>query len=142
MASTQCWTAWAGKEVLTACTRCPVASSHTHTIAVLLPLCTCRPKKCKEAIDMGLELFQQRKYQEAIAMFNLALELPGQGAYRLPNSPREYRCVSGVCPVVHSRRACATWTADRVGAVPVLCWYKCPGQLARSACTSVDVFAT
>jgi hypothetical protein len=24
-------------------------------------------------------------------MFNLALELPGNGAYRLPGSPREYR---------------------------------------------------
>ena len=27
-------------------------------------------------------------------MFNLALELPGNGAYRLPGSPREYSCPS------------------------------------------------
>ena len=27
-------------------------------------------------------------------MFNLALELPGNGAYRLPGSPREYLCPS------------------------------------------------
>jgi hypothetical protein len=31
---------------------------------------------------------------QAIAMFNLALELPGNGAYRMPGSPREYSCPS------------------------------------------------
>ena len=50
-----------------------------------------RPKRCKEAIDKGLELFQQKKYQAAVDLFNLALELPGNGAYRLSGSPREYR---------------------------------------------------
>lgn len=58
------------------------------------PTAAAGPKKCKEAIDKGLELYGQRQYQEAIAMFNLALELPGNGAYRLPTSPREYSCPS------------------------------------------------
>ncbi|KAG2501197.1 hypothetical protein HYH03_001011 [Edaphochlamys debaryana] len=53
-----------------------------------------RPKRCKEAIDKGLELFQQKKFEEAVAMFNLALELPGNGAYRMPGSPREFSCPS------------------------------------------------
>ncbi|KAF5831177.1 hypothetical protein DUNSADRAFT_13480 [Dunaliella salina] len=52
------------------------------------------PRKCKEAIDKGLELFQAKDFQGAIAMWNLALELPGNGAYRLPSSPREYSCPS------------------------------------------------
>lgn len=52
------------------------------------------PRRCKDAIDAGLELFAQREYQRAIDSFNLALELPGNGAYRLPGSPREYLCPS------------------------------------------------
>ncbi len=36
-------------------------------------------------------------------MFNLALELPGNGAYRLPGSPREYRWAVGP----HAGRAVA-----------------------------------
>ena len=51
----------------------------------------CSPKRCKDAIDAGLVLFKARKFQDAIAMFNVALELPGNGAYRLGGSPREYR---------------------------------------------------
>lgn len=53
-----------------------------------------RPKRCKDAIDAGLILFKERKYQDAVAMFNVALELPGNGAYRLGGSPREYSCPS------------------------------------------------
>ncbi|PNW77501.1 hypothetical protein CHLRE_10g439350v5 [Chlamydomonas reinhardtii] len=53
-----------------------------------------RPKRCKEAIDKGLELFKQKQYDQAVAMFNLALELPGNGAYRLQGSPREFSCPS------------------------------------------------
>lgn len=56
----------------------------------------CRYKRCKDALDAGLALFGEKKYQDAIAAFNLALELPGNGAYRLPSSPREYRCGDGV----------------------------------------------
>ena len=52
-----------------------------------------RPKSCKQAIDKGLELFQDKKFQEAIDMFNVALELPGNGAYRLAGSVREFRYV-------------------------------------------------
>jgi hypothetical protein len=36
----------------------------------------------------------RRAAQAAIDAFNLALELPGNGAYRLPGSPREYLCPS------------------------------------------------
>ncbi|KXZ46479.1 hypothetical protein GPECTOR_43g915 [Gonium pectorale] len=53
-----------------------------------------RPKRCKEAIDKGLEAFKAKQYDQAISLFNLALELPGNGAYRLPNSPREFSCPS------------------------------------------------
>ena len=53
-----------------------------------------RPRRCKEAIDKGLACFGSKQYQEAIDLFNLALELPGNGAYRLPGSPREYSCPS------------------------------------------------
>lgn len=53
--------------------------------------CPRSPKRCKEAIDKGLELFQAKQYQQAVDMFNLALELPGNGAYRLAGSPREFR---------------------------------------------------
>eukprot|EP00199_Chlamydomonas_sp_CCMP681_P005391 CAMPEP_0119108550 /NCGR_PEP_ID=MMETSP1180-20130426/15055_1 /TAXON_ID=3052 ORGANISM="Chlamydomonas cf sp, Strain CCMP681" /NCGR_SAMPLE_ID=MMETSP1180 /ASSEMBLY_ACC=CAM_ASM_000741 /LENGTH=236 /DNA_ID=CAMNT_0007094175 /DNA_START=123 /DNA_END=830 /DNA_ORIENTATION=+ len=52
------------------------------------------PKKSKQAIDAGLALFAVKDYQAAIQMFNLALELPGNGAYRLTGSPREYSCPS------------------------------------------------
>eukprot|EP00879_Flechtneria_rotunda_P028949 GHRR01031191.1.p2 GENE.GHRR01031191.1~~GHRR01031191.1.p2 ORF type:complete len:123 (+),score=51.55 GHRR01031191.1:30-371(+) len=34
-------------------------------------------KRCKEAIDAGLEAFRGKDYQGAIQLFNLALELPG-----------------------------------------------------------------
>eukprot|EP00775_Hariotina_reticulata_P003889 gene3890-4144_t len=51
-------------------------------------------KKCKDAIDAGLEAFQRKDYLAAIDLFNTALELPGNGAYRLSGSPREYACPS------------------------------------------------
>jgi hypothetical protein len=63
----------------------------------MLSLCLSgRPKSCKQAIDRGLDLFKQQLYQEAVDMFNLALELPGNGAYRLAGSVREFRyeCLS------------------------------------------------
>jgi tetratricopeptide (TPR) repeat protein len=53
-----------------------------------------RFKRCKDAIDAGLEAFQAKDFRAAIDLFNLALELPGNGAYRLPGSPREYSCPS------------------------------------------------
>uniref|UniRef100_A0A383WE94 Uncharacterized protein n=1 Tax=Tetradesmus obliquus TaxID=3088 RepID=A0A383WE94_TETOB len=51
-------------------------------------------KRCKQAIDAGLEAFAAKQYSQAIDLFNLALELPGNGAYRLSGSPREYACPS------------------------------------------------
>lgn len=38
-----------------------------------------RPKTCKGAIDRGLELFVEKRHQDAIDMFNMALEV----CYRL-----------------------------------------------------------
>lgn len=52
------------------------------------------PHRCKEAIDAGVSLFKEKKFDEAIAMLNLALELPGNGAYRLSGSIREFSCPS------------------------------------------------
>ena len=52
------------------------------------------PRRCKDAIDAGLALFSGGDYAGAIESFSLALELPGNGAYRLPGSPREYLCPS------------------------------------------------
>ncbi|KAJ9528654.1 hypothetical protein QJQ45_020564 [Haematococcus lacustris] len=52
------------------------------------------PKRCKDAIDKGLQLFSAGEYRAAIDYFNLALELPGSGAYRMAGSPREYSCPS------------------------------------------------
>ena len=39
--------------------------------------------------------FQAKQYQEAVDMFNVALELPGNGAYRLAGSVREFRWEGG-----------------------------------------------
>lgn len=36
-------------------------------------------KRCKDAIDAGLAAFQARDYMGAIDLFNMALELPGNG---------------------------------------------------------------
>lgn len=73
---------------------CPSHAASTSSCSTRLqPPARRSPKRCKEAIDQGLALFQEKKIAQAIDMFNLALELPGNGAYRLPGSPREYRCV-------------------------------------------------
>ena len=54
-------------------------------------LVVCSPKVCREAIDLGLELYQEQKFAEAIAMWQKALELPGSGAMRLAGTVREFR---------------------------------------------------
>lgn len=48
---------------------------------------------CKEAIDAGLELFKEKRYDEAIEMFKAALELPGMARVRY-NSPRWFNVPS------------------------------------------------
>lgn len=35
-------------------------------------------KKCKEALDAGLEAFASKQYSKAVELFSLALELPGE----------------------------------------------------------------
>lgn len=52
------------------------------------------PRRSKEAIDAGLAAFAAGDPDAAIALFNLALELPGNGAFRLPGRAREYSCPS------------------------------------------------
>jgi tetratricopeptide (TPR) repeat protein len=52
------------------------------------------PKRSKDAINAGLELFAQENYAGAVEMFQLALELPGSGFMRMAGSPKEYACAS------------------------------------------------
>mmetsp|Transcript_28679 Transcript_28679/g.80745 ORF Transcript_28679/g.80745 Transcript_28679/m.80745 type:complete len:218 (-) Transcript_28679:201-854(-) len=52
------------------------------------------PKNCKQAIDVGLELYRQKQFSEAIAVFQKSLELPGSGVMRLSGTVREYSCPS------------------------------------------------
>ena len=58
------------------------------------------PKACREAIDLGLELYQQAKFAEAIEMWQKSLKLPGSGAMRLSGTVREFRL--GTIFVCHS----------------------------------------
>lgn len=51
------------------------------------------PKTCKEAIDAGLKMFNEGKYDEALELFQSALELPGQAMVRY-NSPRWFNVPS------------------------------------------------
>jgi tetratricopeptide (TPR) repeat protein len=68
----------------------PVLPGPLHTHCLLHH----SPSRCKEAIDEGLAKFAAKDFQAAIDLFNLALELPGNGAYRIAGSPREYSCPS------------------------------------------------
>jgi tetratricopeptide (TPR) repeat protein len=52
------------------------------------------PKRSKDAINAGLDLFTQANYTGAVEMFQLALELPGSGFMRMAGSPKEYACPS------------------------------------------------
>eukprot|EP01024_Parvocaulis_polyphysoides_P060491 TRINITY_DN6606_c0_g2_i3.p1 TRINITY_DN6606_c0_g2~~TRINITY_DN6606_c0_g2_i3.p1 ORF type:complete len:283 (+),score=43.13 TRINITY_DN6606_c0_g2_i3:321-1169(+) len=52
------------------------------------------PKMCSEAISLGLQQFEKQNYYEAIELFTVSLELPGNGAYRFADSVREYSCPS------------------------------------------------
>ncbi len=52
------------------------------------------PRRSKDAINAGLDLFQQENYTGAVEMFQLALELPGSGFMRMAGSPKEYACAS------------------------------------------------
>jgi len=51
-------------------------------------------QRCKEAIDDGLALFQEGKYNDAVLAFEAALELPGTGIMRLSGTVKEYACPS------------------------------------------------
>ena len=53
----------------------------------------CRPRKAGEAIALGIEKLQGGDPRAAIDLFQRALELPGNGAYRLAGTPKEYMSV-------------------------------------------------
>jgi hypothetical protein len=57
-----------------------------------------RPKTSSEAIRKGIEVLKAGQPQEAIALFQLALELPGNGAMRFAGTVREYRFASRTLP--------------------------------------------
>lgn len=52
------------------------------------------PQRCRDAMQAGLQLMEEKKYKEAIDMFQLSLELPGNGFMRISGSPIEYACPS------------------------------------------------
>jgi len=52
------------------------------------------PRRCKDAIDRGVAALTAGDADGAVALFTLALELPGNGAFRLPGRAREYSCPS------------------------------------------------
>ena len=83
-----------------------------------------RPRLCKDAIAMGVAAHQAGNYEEAIALYNRALELPGSGAYRLSGTQLICRHV-----IVALRRS---WTGTSRPAT-TLCgasWKDC-GAMAR-----------
>ncbi|KAK9811503.1 hypothetical protein WJX72_004946 [[Myrmecia] bisecta] len=49
---------------------------------------------CGEAIKQGTAKLQAGKHEEALELFQQALELPGNGFFRLAGTVREYRCAS------------------------------------------------
>mmetsp|Transcript_33832 Transcript_33832/g.80304 ORF Transcript_33832/g.80304 Transcript_33832/m.80304 type:complete len:221 (-) Transcript_33832:158-820(-) len=55
---------------------------------------TDEPKTCREAIDMGLEFYETKDFQQAIDLWQKSLELPGSGSMRLSGTVREYSCPS------------------------------------------------
>ena len=50
-----------------------------------------RPATAGEALSMGVERLNAGEAEAAVELFQAALGLPGKGAMRLKNSPREYR---------------------------------------------------
>mmetsp|Transcript_36297 Transcript_36297/g.92760 ORF Transcript_36297/g.92760 Transcript_36297/m.92760 type:complete len:218 (+) Transcript_36297:185-838(+) len=52
------------------------------------------PKTCKDAISLGLELYADKQFKKAIAMWQKSLELPGSGAMRMSGTVREFSCPS------------------------------------------------
>lgn len=60
------------------------------------PAILCRPKTCKDAISLGLELYADKQFKKAIAMWQKSLELPGSGAMRMSGTVREFRCAAAL----------------------------------------------
>lgn len=60
--------------------------------------------------------------QEAISLFSLALELPGNGAYRLSGSPREYACPSDAeeHAALYNMACCYAQMGERAAALTCL----------------------
>ncbi|GMH37006.1 hypothetical protein BSKO_04879 [Bryopsis sp. KO-2023] len=51
-------------------------------------------KSCSEAINAGLEMYKNEKYQAALDVFSDSLELPGKGVVRMGGRCKEYSCPS------------------------------------------------
>ena len=92
------------------------------------PYCS-GPRTAGAAIALGVERLGEGEPREAIRLFQLALELPGKGAFRMRGSPKEYRC--GRVHDLHAAISCngllLRW--DRVvnAAVPLRAkkWQRC-----------------
>ena len=52
------------------------------------------PRRCRDAIEAGIAALSAGDPDAAIELFTLALELPGNGAFRLPGKAREFSCPS------------------------------------------------
>lgn len=52
------------------------------------------PRTSRDAISAGLEAYNGKRYQEAVDLFSMALELPGSGVMRMAGTVREYACAS------------------------------------------------
>ncbi len=51
----------------------------------------CRPQSSSEAIQRGIDELKAGNPNEAIELFQAALELPGNGCMRFAGTVREYR---------------------------------------------------
>ncbi|BDA46384.1 probable protein MET1, chloroplastic at C-terminar half [Coccomyxa sp. Obi] len=58
------------------------------------PSISARPQSSSEAIQRGIEELKAGRPNEAIELFQAALELPGNGCMRFAGTVREYRCAS------------------------------------------------
>ena len=65
---------------------------------------------------MGVAAHQAGKFEEAIALYNRALELPGSGAYRLSGTRRDSTHAVRCCPALRQlplTAPAAEWSCTR-----------------------------
>ena len=54
-------------------------------------IATCRPGTSSKAIASGIQALRDGSPEQAIELFQVALELPGNGVMRFAGTVREYR---------------------------------------------------